>query len=874
MRWFGSREKQYEQQLDDELRFHVERQIAEYIAEGMSAREARRRVLIEFGGPAQIKEECRDVRRLNPAGDLTQDLRYALRMIRKRPVFAVVAVIALAFGIGANTAVFSVVNAILLRPFDFPEPDRLVSLRAADPRRPNVALMVTPADYFDWTRRCSSFESMSASTIHDYVLRTDGGDPESIRGVQVTTSFLTTLGATPAFGRPFRPGEDEPGHDQVVLLSDMLWRQRFAADRSVVGRTILLDGRRFLIIGVMPPGFEFPLPAAALWTPLALTPPEREDRRTQYLVAAARLRKGVSIAQARSELIVQAERLEREHPDTNVNRSAGVVPLREWQGEFSKPFMTLLQATALFVLLIACANLANLQLANALSRKREIALRAALGAGRWRVVRLLLIESIVIAIVGGAAAIGVAYWGVAALKASVPAQTSRLIGGWNGISLQAPVLIFTLIVAVLSGIVFGLSAALQAIRVDLTGSLKDGAQQSGTKARLRPFLVVAEVMLAVVAVMGASQMVRGFRAIVDAYQGFSPDGVFTMRLVLPKDGYDKLPKATAFYDRTLASLAPLPNVQAATISSNLPGALHFNVGGPMVIEGRPALRPSETPSVDHQYVGPAYFTTLGIPVRSGREITDQDGEQSPSVAVVSEGLASRYWPGEDPLGKRIRIEATGPAVWRTVVGVVADVHQFWFQKEPRPVLYLPYRQAPQRSMYVALRAHGDPMALLSSVRERLRALDPTLPLEDPQPLPELMQQTLSGMRLVTGMMMIFGIIAIVLSAVGVYGVMAYSVTQRNREFGIRLALGARPRAVLRMVLREGFTLAFFGIVFGLAGGYAVSRLMAGIMFGVASNSAVVLAGVPVVLAIVSLAACWIPARSVTSVDPFRTLRQD
>jgi putative ABC transport system permease protein len=873
MRWFGSREKRYEQQLDEELRFHMDEQIAQYVAEGMTPREARRRALIEFGGPTQIKEECREVRRANPASDLTQDVRYALRMIRKRPIFAVVAVAALALGIGANTAVFSIVNAILLRPFDFPDPDRLVSLRGADPHRPNVALMITPADYYDWTRRCNSFKSMSASTIHDYVLRTDGGDPESIRGVQVTSSFLSTLGAKPALGRPFRRGEDEPGHDQVVLLSDTLWRQRFAADRSVVGRTILLDGRRFLIIGIMPQGFEFPLPAAALWTPMALTPAEREDRRTQYLMAAARLRDGVSISQAQAELMVQAQRLEKEHPDTNINRSAGVVPLREWQGEFSKPFMTLLQATALFVLLIACANLANLQLANAVSRKREIALRAALGAGRWRVVRLLLIESIVIALVGGAAAIVVAYWGVAALKASVPAQTSRYIGGWNGISLQTPVLVFTLIVAVLSGVVFGLSAALQAVRVDLTGSLKDGSQQGGSKARLRPFLVVGEVMLAVVAVMGASQMVRGFRAIVDAYQGFSPDGVFTMRLVLPKDTYDKLPKAAAFFDRTLASVATIPNVQGATISSNLPGALHFNVGGPMVIEGRPALRPSETPSVDYQYVGPGHFNTLAIPIRSGREVNAQDGEQSPLVAVISEGLAARYWPGEDPLGKRIRPEGAGPA-WRTIVGVVADVHQFWFQKEPRPLLYLPYRQAPQRSMYVALRAHGDPMALLTGVRQRVRELDPALPVEDPQPLPELMQQTLSGMRLTTGMMMTFGIIALVLSAVGVYGVMAYSVTQRNREFGIRLALGARPRAVLRMVLGEGLTLALAGVVAGLAGGYGISRLMSGIMFGVASNSPAVLAGVPMLLALVSLAACWIPARAVTSVDPFKTLRQD
>ena len=811
---------------------------------------------------------------MNPAADLMQDFLYAVRMIRKRPGFAAVAVTVLALGIGANSAVFSVVNALLLRPVPFPELDRLVALRTIDPRRPLVSMPVAPADYLDWKRHSHSFEHLAAYTFHDYDLTGERGDPEGLRGVQITTDFLQTLRVKPALGRDFRASEDERGQNQVVILSDALWRTRFRSDPAVVGQTIRLDSRPFLVVGVMPADFEFPLPVVRLWTPLALAPADRNERRTQFVYTAARLRDGVSLAQARAEMDIQAQRLSREYPDTNKDRGIGIVLLREGQAEFSKPFLTLLQATALFVLLIACANLANLQLAQAIARRREIAVRAALGAGHWRVLRLLLIESLVIALAGGAVGIAVASCGVALIKAGASPETTRSIMGWNQVALHLPVLAFTLVVAIASGIAFGLSAALQASRQDLAGALKDGGHQGGSKSRLRQALVLAEVMLAMIAVMGASQMIKGFRAMFDVYQGFLPDRILTMRLVLPVDAYDTPQRAVGFFNRMLQSVSAVPNVESATLSSNLPGALHFNYNGEIQIEGRPALRSADAPLVDFQFVGPDYFRTLNIPIRRGRPIGEQDGEGAPLVAVVGERLAARYWPGENPLGKRICSERNTSGGWRTIVGVVGDVHQFWFQKEPRPLLYLPYRQAPQRHMYVALRTRGNPMAVLPAVRERIRGLDRTLPLHDPKIMRSVMQETLSAMRLTTGIMFAFGLLALALAVIGVYGVMAHSAARRHREFGIRMALGARPGTVLRMVVWQGFALTAWGIALGLAAGFAVSRAMAGIISGVDSNSITVLAGVPALLALASLVACWLPARAVTRVDPATVLRQD
>ena len=870
---FLSRQRRYEQQLDAEVRFHLDQQIADYIAEGMKPEEARRRALVEFGGETQIREECRDVSRVNPFADLTADVRYALRMIRKRPAFASVAVVALALGIGANSAVFSVVNALLLRPLDFPELDRLVEIRDVMPKRPFVDRGVTPADFFDWQQRSKAFESMTAYTFGDFEF-TGAGDPEGVFAVQVMTNFLQTLKARPALGRDFRAGENEPGHDRVVILSDALWRNRFGADPKVIGRTVQLNMKNYEVIGVMPPGFDFPVPGTALWTAMAITPADRADRKSHRYRTAARVRAGATVEQANVELAGHARQLATEYPDTNVERGTQLVLMRERQGHFSKPFLKLLQATAIFVLLIACANLANLQLAHGIARRREIAVRAALGAGRWRVMRLLLIESVVIAMLGGAASVGVAYAGVEMLKSTVSPDTTRYIMGWNQVALHPPVLWFTLLVAVACGLIFGLSSAVQASKLELTSALKDGAQQGGSRSRLRPVLVVGEVTLAVVAVMGASQMVRGFQAMFDVYQGYSPDRLLTLRLVLPEQRYPTNQKKAALFEQAMAEAKSLPNVEAATVSSNLPGALRFNYTGPLELEGRPPIAPGQAPLADMQIAGPGYFETLRIPVVAGRPITEQDGDDRLPVAVISKRLAERYWPGEDPVGKRFKVEGRAGGAWRTVVGVVGDVHQYWFEQEPRPTLYIPSRQGPWNNMYLVVRTAGDPMSVLPALRDRIRRLDPGLPLHDPKMMRAVMLETLSALKMTTGMMMVFGVIAMALAAVGVYGVMSYSVTQRKREFGIRIAVGARPGAVLRMVMRQGLVLAAVGCALGLAGGFAVSRAMAGIMFGLTANSLALLAGVPVLLALVSVAACWVPARAVMLVDPVKTLRQD
>ncbi|HYP06477.1 MAG TPA: ABC transporter permease [Bryobacteraceae bacterium] len=865
MRWFRSRKRPYEQQLEDELRFHIDQQARDYIAAGVPPNEANRRAALEFGGASQIKEECREAASRNPIPDLTADIRFGIRQLRKRPGFTSVAIVALALGIGANSAVFSVVNAVLLRPLSFPDLDRLVEIRIS------VSPTSAPvADYLDWKSRATSFQHMSAYAYDNFHLGSDGSDPAGVFGAQITTDLLTTLGTKPAHGRDFSANEEN-----VAFISDTLWKERFAADTGVLGKSILIDRKPHVVVGILPPDFDFPLPRVAVWTPFAFSAEERADRSRPRVHVVAQLKDGVSLSAAAAEMDLQTRRLSSEHPATNADRRTRLVLFRERQIEFSGPFLALLQAAAAFVLLIACANLANLQLAHGMARTRELAVRAALGAGRWRVARLLLIESLILALAGGIAGVAVAYAGVELIKAGVPADTARSVVGWSRVALHIPVLAFTFGIAVLAGVLFGVSSAWRAARVQLTDSLKEGSLQGGAKSALRPALVVAEVMLAVIAVVGATQTARGFQAMFDIYGGFTPEQVLAIRLTLPHEGYATPQAVSAFLDRAAAEAASLPQVQAATVTTNLPGSLTFNPNGRFELEGKPPLRDANTPRAEFQFIGPDYFRALRIHVRSGRAFTDQDGESAPSVAVINQRLASRFWPGENPIGKRISVfHGLQPESPRTIIGVVADVQQFWFQQEPRPLIYLPYRQAPPRQLFLALRTHGDPMAVLPAIRERIAAIDPALPLYEPRPMNTVLQETMSAMRMTTGMMTLFGILALVLAAFGVYGVVAYSVTQRRREFSIRMALGARPGVVLRMVLRQALTIAGVGCALGLASGILVSRAMSGIMYGTGTQNIAALVGAPLLLAAISLLASWLPARSGMQVDPAVVLRQE
>ena len=584
------------------------------------------------------------------------------------------------------------------------------------------------------------------------------------------------------------------------------------------------------------------------------------------------LKEGVSRQAAAAEMDTQARRLANEHPDTKANRKTKLVLLRERQIEF-RPRTSHASGCRRFRS-ADCVRKSG-EPPNGSWRRTIARTRCPNCPGRRTVARgpAASHRKPCVAIIGGVAGVGVAYAGVELINPASPPETARSVVGWSQIALHPPVLLFTSVIAVVAGLLFGVSAAWRASRVQLTESLKDGSPQGGSKSRLRPILVVAEVMLAVVAVIGATQVARGFQAMFDVYGGFSPDRILAVRLTLPADSYDSPQKLIRFLHQAMHGAGSIPDVEVAAVTSNVPGALAFNSPSRIDVEGRPALRSSDVSTAEFQLIGPEYFRTLSIPVQEGRQFGEQDAEETPLVAVVDQRFAARFWPGEKPIGKHIALEVAKPGVWRTVVGVVANV-QLWCQQDPRPLVYLPYRQVPPRNLFLALRTHGDPMAVLPVLREQIAKLDATLPLYEPRAMRQVMQETMSAMRLTTGMMMIFGILALVLAAIGVYGVMAYSVTQRHREFGIRIALGARPGAVLGMVMRQGLTLAAIGCVLGLGSGIAVSRAMGGIMYGVGTQNVAVVLGAPILLIVISLAAAWIPARTVLLVNPAVVLRRD
>jgi putative ABC transport system permease protein len=806
--------------------------------------------------------------------NVLQDLRYGARVLLKKPGFTITAVLTLALGIGANTAIFSLVNAVLLKPLPFFEPDRLVMIWEDQTKDGFPRADIAPADYVDWKTQVDAFEDCSAMTWQGFSLHGDG-EPEKVSAFAVTSNLFPMLGVAPALGRNFLPDEDKPDGSKVAILSYSLWARRYGADPEILGRDILLNGVRYTVVGVMPHDFQFLHRYIALWVPAALRQDQLADRDNHYLTVIARVKKGISVDQARAEIQTVNARIAHDFPKDAENLTAVVVPLHEQlAGSVQRPLVVLLVAVAL-VLLIACANIASLLLSRAAARKKEIAVRSALGASRGRILRQLLTESVTLSVVGGGAGLLFVLWSFALLKQLIP--EGMLLS--TSLEIDSSVLGFATVVSLVTGVVFGLGPALQASNIDLNGVLKQGGSQTGLGSggsRLRAALVVGEVSLALVLLVGAGLLIQTVGHLRGQYSMLQPDRLLTMRTGLPEDKYQGHPSRVAFYDQVLQRVTSLPGVIAAGYTTSVPLQWKGGVNG-FTIEGRPPA-PGAHPSAIHRQISAGYFRAIGVGLLEGRYFDEGDGPQSMPVAIINETMARQYWPGEDAIGKRFRLGAPARAPWLTIVGVVADIRQMGMSDPVMAEMYFPYRQFSSHAWYaprdLVIRTADDPMNIVAAVREQIRDVDPDLPVANIATMEEQLTEETGPLRLGMLMLAIFAGVALLLASLGIYGVLAYFVAQHTPEIGVRVALGATGRDVLTLVLRKGMGLALIGVLLGSAVALAIMRLMKSLLFEVSPADPVTFVVIAVVLTIVALLACYIPARRATKVDPMVALRYE
>jgi putative ABC transport system permease protein len=864
-----------EQELGSELRFHIERQVEENLAAGMTPREARLAAVREFGGVEQVKEECRDTRRVNYLENLLKDMRYGLRMLRKSPSFTFFSVAVLALGIAANSAIFSIADAVLIRPLPYRDSNRLVMVWEDASAYGFPKDTPAPGNFADWKSRNQVFEDVAALPYGGYFNLTGNGTPEQLAGKKVTANLFSLLGVSVLLGRDFRSEDDVPGAPHVAILSHGLWLRRFGGDPQIAGREISLNYQKCTVIGVMTREVQFPDRATEIWIPAQFTKEQLANHGSHYLNVFGRLKPGVSFKTANADLATIASELEKEHPDSNAKIGAFAVPLREELAGDVRPAILMLVGAVCFVLLIACANVANLLLSRASGRRRELAMRLALGATRGRVIQQMLTESILLALFAGAVGLLLSVWGTKFLAALIPAGIAPTAEA----GVDGRVLLFTLFVSLLTGILFGIIPASRVSQFQLTYSLKQGGGQSGVGSggrRLRDALVICEVALAIVLLAGAALMIRSLQNLYHLDPGFRADHVLVMRTPLPRPKYEAVARRRAFFDQVLAQVENLPGVVSAGYTTWVPLTNDGGATG-ITIEGKPEPAPGNLLIPNVRIISRDYMLALRMKLVDGRPFESRDANGTLPVGLINQTMARNYWPGENPIGRRFKIGTyRDESPWITVIGIAGDVHQAGLDVPARAEMYLPYQQQDfgYEPEYLAVRTSGDPMALAEIVRQQIWSVDKEQPVAGVMPLEDLVDENLASRRMQASLLSGFAGLALLLVTLGIYAVLSFAVTQRTQEIGVRVALGAQPRDVLRMIFSQGFKLFLIGAAIGLVAAFVLSRALVHLLFGVSAYDPVSFAGVTILLAAVALLACYVPARRATRVDPLIALRYE
>jgi putative ABC transport system permease protein len=860
-------------EFQSEMEQHISLLAERHLRQGMAPEAAMLAARQQFGNTALVEEDRRAVRTLPTIEMLRGDLAYAARMLRQNPGFAAAAIVTLALGIGANTAIFSICNAVLFKPLPYAEPDRIVTLW--ERMRGGQLGTVAPANFVDWRDTNRSFRDVAAVSASSFILG-EQGDPARLMGANVSSNFFSLLGIRFTLGRNFLPEEDRPGRNRVAILSHRIWRQRFGADRDIAGRQIRLNDSLYTVTGVLPADFQFATTASDfdeasqpdIWVPIALDP-EKLQRGTHPLRVVARLKAGVDLVQAQAELEVIGANLARRYPEDNRDKGITAVPLAEQvTAKVRVALETLLGAVGL-VLLIACANVANLLLGRAASRQKEMAVRVALGATRGRLARQLLTESLLLAILGGTAGFLLAVIAIALVSPHLPADLSRAAQ----IKLDARIIAFNALISLMTGVVFGLGPLFGMRHVSAGESLKQSNRiAGGTRSHLRSGLAVAQISIAIILLIGAGLMAKSFWALVHTAPGFRSEQILTSRLSLPRSRYPDNRRIAAFEQELLDRLRNRPGIQSAGFTSYLPLSGSDNAWA-FFIEGRPPLPVGVYNMAKYRPVSPGYFETIGIPILQGRAFTPADTAESPWVVVINASMAREFWGAENPVGQRLHF--AGPA-WRTVVGVVGDVLHEGLDGDAKAEMYMPVTQAAniETSPTIVLRTSLDPSAAAAELRAAVSALDRAMPLDRIETMEQLISASVAQPRFRTLILLAFSVLALVMASIGIYGVMNYLVTQRTREFGIRLSVGATQADVLRLVLGRAAVLIAAGTCLGLAGSIFLVRLITKLLFGTAPLDPLTFAAVPILLAAVAFAASYIPARRATLVDPMIALRHE